>query len=283
MRALGRSVRRQDRCVFSPHAWSFWTATGARRAALVRAERRAARWTAAIVAVSRTEMRAGLEAGVGRPEQYATVLNGVDLSRFAASGPSAPATGPVICVGRLVRQKRPDLVVGAFARLHSRHPGVTLTFVGDGPERGPLERAVRSLGLGSAVRLVGERDDIPALLAGAGCMVLASDYEGCPISVMEAMAAGVPVVATDVGGTAELIVDGRTGILVRRGDEGGLAEGLGRVVSDPAGAAQIRGAAREVALRRFGHERMASETTDVYRAVAAAARSRRHEGGWPPR
>lgn len=278
-RLLCRIARRHDRCVFSPHAWSFWAAHGARRTGLVQAERWAARWTAALIAVSDAEMRAGLGAGIGRAEQYATILNGVDVSRFAPGAPGAD--GSVICVGRLVRQKRHDLVVGAFARLHARHPRTTLTIVGDGPERGSIAADVRRRGLGSAVTLLGERDDVPALLARAGCLLLASDYEGCPISVMEAMASGVPVVATDAGGTAELVVDGRTGILAPRGHVAALADGLERIVSAPVAAARIREAAREVAVRRFGHERVAAETAAVYRAVAGAARSRRGTDRWP--
>jgi glycosyltransferase involved in cell wall biosynthesis len=104
--------------------------------------------------------------------------------------------------------------------------------VGEGPDRNAIEAEIRRLELQGRVRLAGERSDVPELLAESDVFVLSSRSEGLPVSVLEAMAAELPVVATDVGGLAELVVDGETGILVPPGDEAALTEALGRVVED---------------------------------------------------
>ena len=153
-------------------------------------------------------------------------------------------------------------------RAFGRVEDAELLLVGDGPLRPEVERLVAELGLGERVRLVGNRSDVPVLLAEAACVVLASDYEGCPLTVLEAMAAGVPVVATRVGGVPELIDDGRTGLLVEPGDESALAAAIGRALADRDG---LGVAAREEARRRFSRERMAAEIAQLYEEVAAAS------------
>jgi glycosyltransferase involved in cell wall biosynthesis len=105
--------------------------------------------------------------------------------------------------------------------------------VGDGPDRAQVEAEIRRLGLAERVELAGERDDVPQLLAASDVFVLASRSEGLPVSVLEAMAAELPVAASAVGGLAELVDDGETGILVPAGDEVALAEALRRLVADP--------------------------------------------------
>jgi glycosyltransferase involved in cell wall biosynthesis len=248
---------RTDRCLFTPHAWSFWARRG-----YVAAERLAARWCRHLLVVSEAERAAGLAVGVGSPEQYRVILNGIDLERFAA--PWRPVPGRVVSIARLAPQKRPDLLVRAFRRVEDAE----LLLVGDGPLRPEIERLVLRLGLGERVRVLGNRSDVPALLAEAACVVLASDYEGCPLTVLEAMAAGVPVVATRVGGVPELIDDGRTGLLVEPGDESALAAAIGRALAARDG---LGVAAREEAHRRFSRERMAAEIAELYEEVAAAS------------
>ncbi len=247
---------RTNRCVFTPHAWSFWARRG-----YVAAERLAARWCRHLLVVSEAERAAGLAAGVGSPEQYRVILNGIDLERFAAA--PRPVPGRVVSIARLAPQKRPDLLVRAFRRVEDAE----LLLVGDGPLRPEVERLVAELGLGDRVRLVGNRRDVADLLAEAACVVLASDYEGCPLTVLEAMAAGVPVVATRVGGVPELIDDGRTGLLVEPGDE----RALGAAISLALDARELGAAAREEARRRFSRERMAAEIAALYEEVGAAS------------
>jgi glycosyltransferase involved in cell wall biosynthesis len=127
----------------------------------------------------------------------------------------------------------------------------------------------------ASTRFLGVRDDVPALLADAACVVLASDYEGCPLSVIEAMAAGVPVVATSVGGVPEVVEDGVTGIVTAPGSADELARGLSALLADGPVGTRMGSAGRATAAERFSRERMAAATEQVYaRIVADPSRSR---------
>jgi len=258
---------RRRRCVFTPHGWSFWAAEGAESRLYAGVERAAARWCGAIVALSRDERDAGLAEGVGRPEQYRVIPNGVRLDRFVL--PRSPVRGRILMIGRLAPPKRPDLALRALAAVRTRVPEAELHVVGDGPLRGSAERLAGELGLGESVRFLGHREDVPELLAHAECALLASDYEGCPLSVVEAMAASVPVVATAAGGTAELVTPGRTGTLAPRGDADALAAALEDVLADPARAAELGAEGRRNAEADLSLERMVERLVGLYDELAA--------------
>jgi glycosyltransferase involved in cell wall biosynthesis len=261
---LGRLAAALDgrtrRCVYTPHAWSFWAAGGAEAAFYRRLERLAARWCMAIVAVSADERDAGLAAGVGRPEQYRVIPNGVDVARFDL--PRAAVPGRVLFLGRLARQKRPDVALHALARV----PGAELRLAGDGPERGDLERLAGELGVSERVRFLGYRDDVPALLAEASCLLVTSDYEGASLVIPEAMAAGVPVVATRAGGVEEVLDGG--GVVVARGDVDAVAHALTQVLSDGELAARLGDAGRARARKDFTQGQMVAATAALWEDVA---------------
>ncbi|MDO4243412.1 MAG: glycosyltransferase [Actinomyces sp.] len=147
------------------------------------------------------------------------VSNGIDLSAFAE--PSGTPTGlpthrplRLLCVARLAEAKNHVLLLEVVAGLLASGREVSLTLVGDGPLRAGLEERVRQLGIGSAVRFAGQQQDTPPFYRDADLFVLLSTYEGQPMSIIEAMASGLPVVATAVGGVPEMVDDGRTGVLV---------------------------------------------------------------------
>jgi glycosyltransferase involved in cell wall biosynthesis len=258
-------------CVFTPHGWSFWALRGWPAGLCAGFERAAARWCHAIIAVSAFERDAGLRRRIGRPGQYRLVPNGIDVERFAVA--RRPVEGRIVMVGRLAKQKRPDLAIRALALLRPRLPQAHLQLVGDGPLRRQVEHLVRELELSGAVQLLGPRNDVPELLRSAQCLVLTSEYEASPLSVLEAMSAGVPVVSARFGGVAELIDGGRTGIVVEP-DPSSIAEGLHRLLSDTCSAWAIGTAGHAEAHVRFNRERMAAGTLAVYREVLAAGRSR---------
>jgi glycosyltransferase involved in cell wall biosynthesis len=259
--------RKRSACVFSPHGWSFWAAGGAESRLYIQLERLAARWCRTIVALSGDERDAGLAEGIGQSGQYRVVPNGVKLARFAL--PRSPVRGRILMVGRLAPPKRPDLAVRAFAAVRQSVPEAELHFAGDGPLRRPAEQLARELGLASAVHFLGDRDDVPQLLAGTECALLASDYEGCPLVVIEAMAAGVAVAATDAGGTRELVEQGGTGELAARGDPNALAKAIERVLADPGRAACLGAKGRRIAEERLSLERMVESLVAVYDEVAS--------------
>jgi glycosyltransferase involved in cell wall biosynthesis len=269
-RLAARLRGRRDTCLFTPHGWSFWSAGGRRADAYLTLERRAAHWCSAILAVSTHERDAGLAAGVGRRAQYRVIPNGVDLERFAAV--PAPVPGRVVMIARLAPPKRPDLAVRALARIRDTVSAAELHLVGDGPGRVAVERLAAELGLAAAVHVLGSRDDVPAILASAACLVLATDYEGCPLSVLEAMAAGVPVVAAAVGGVPEVVVDGETGILSPPGAVEPLARAVTELLRDSSLAGRMGASGRERARQRYSLARMAGDTVGVYEELLAARR-----------
>jgi glycosyltransferase involved in cell wall biosynthesis len=262
--------RRRARTVFTPHAWSFFAADGARSRLYVALERLAAHWCHTIVAVSEAEREAGLEQRIGCRDLYRVVVNGIDVHLFARDPEPAPRR--IVMIGRLDPQKRPDIAVRALAALRRAHADASLWIAGDGSSRVELDALVADLDLSGSVRFLGARTDVPALLAEAACFVLTSDYEGCPLSVLEAMAAGVPVVATAVGGVPELVVDGETGVLVRPRAPDEVAEAVGKLFANPASARTMGAAGRARARERFTLERMVDSLDELYREVSRPAR-----------
>lgn len=259
--------RRRSRTIFTPHAWSFWAATGVEGRAYSALERIAARWCRTIVAVSESERTTGIAAKIGRREQYRVIVNGIDPTPYA--GEPSPVPGRIVMVGRLSRQKRPDIAIRALAALLPTHPETRLDIVGDGPLRGQTEALLTELGVADSVRLLGDRSDVPDLLAQASCFLLTSDYEGCPLAVLEAMAAGLPVVATDIGGIRELVVAGETGLLAEARRPDLFAAALAELLTNGDRARAMGAAGRRLLLERFSSERMVAETEALYREVAA--------------
>jgi glycosyltransferase involved in cell wall biosynthesis len=257
--------RRRGATVFTPHSWSFW-AHEWRSSLWLALERRAAHWCGAIVSVSDAERRAGVAAGVGSERQYHVILNGIDPAPFAGARRTVP--GRILLVGRLAAQKRPDIAIRALARVRERYPGAQLDLVAHGPLEAGSRALVAELGLQDGVRFLGKRDDVPELLAKAECFLLTSDYEGCPYTVLEAMAASVPVVATRVGGVPELVADGETGMLFEPGDPEAAAAALQRVLGEREWARGLGEAGRERVLREFDRERMVRDTSALYDSLS---------------
>jgi glycosyltransferase involved in cell wall biosynthesis len=195
------------------------------------------------------------------PARLATVIpNGIRTGLFAAPDPAARAqarerlgvgTGAYVVgtVGRLNWAKDHALLLEAFARLRAGVPAAVLCMIGDGELRATLHAAAAGLGLGEAVRWLGDRSDVPALLPGLDTFVLSSRTEGYSMALLEAAAAGLPLVATDVGGNREIVADGVNGRLVPHGDPVALAAALAEhaegAVAAARGAAALAWAGRE--------------------------------------
>jgi glycosyltransferase involved in cell wall biosynthesis len=214
---------------FTVHGWAFSAYSGLPSLLYRITDRLMAPLTTVTICVSENELAAGLEAGTCRAERTVVIRNAVDVSA-ASRARHDRATPRLIAVGRLKAPKDFLTLIRAFAALPEG--SFEALIVGDGPDRGAVEDEIRRLRLEERVRLVGERSDVPALLADSDLFVLSSRSEGLPVSVLEAMAAGLPVVASRVGGLAELVVDGETGILVPPGDIPALSAALGDLVDD---------------------------------------------------
>lgn len=191
------------------------------------------------------------------------VYYGIDLDRFA--GGPLPHEGPVIGnVARLSEQKGQRHLVAAAPRVLERHPDARFVFVGDGELRGELEEEVRRRGLTGAFEFAGHVEDVPAELARMDVFALPSFFEGLCYAVIEAQAAGVPVVATPVGGIPENVVPGETGLLVPPGDPVALADALNSLLDDPDEARRLAVNARRRVRERYAVERMVEETLALY-------------------
>lgn len=198
------------------------------------------------------------------------IWNGVDLSRFSARGPAAG--GPAVYAGRLSAEKDIPTLLQAAAIAVAKCPAFRLRIAGTGPCGDHLACLAESLGLRSHVEFIGETRDVPALLAASSLFVLPSLTEGLPLTVLEAMACGLPVVATRVGGTPEAVVDGRTGVLLPPREPEQLAGAMLRIFDDPALSIDMGRAGRERAEHWFDARRMVSQYESLYTEVAAGAR-----------
>jgi glycosyltransferase involved in cell wall biosynthesis len=217
--------------------------------------------TTVTICVSEQELAAGLEAGACRAEQSVVIHNAVDVSAAPRSRHDRPVPR-LIAVGRLKAPKDFLTLIRALAALTNQR--FEAVVVGDGPDRPEVEAEVRRLGLGGRVQVVGERNDVPELLAESDVFVLSSRSEGLPVSVLEAMAAELPVVASAVGGLAELVVDGETGVLVRPGDEDALARALARLVEEPDLRRTLGAAGRKRAEEHFDLAAFRRSHLDLY-------------------
>jgi glycosyltransferase involved in cell wall biosynthesis len=210
-----------------------------------------ARRSSVMIAVSREDRRRMIEIEGIDPEDVTFVANGIeplvagDPARVRAQLGLRPDDPVVGTVAVLRSEKRLDLVLRAIAALAEELPRISLVVAGEGPERPALEALARELGVAERVHLLGHRSDIPDVLAAFDVAVSASEREGSPLAVMEYMEAGVPVVATRVGGLPDLIDDGVHGLLVPAGDADALAAALGELLRDPERRAAMGERARE--------------------------------------
>lgn len=226
-----------------------------------------------LIAVS-SEIRDELVRSGARHDCVAVVLNGIDHQAFLRTPARVPAIRTALgigsnefvigAIGRLEPQKRFDLLIETVARLQSNGHCLRLLIAGEGTARPLLEQRIRGLGLGSVCRLLGHYTDVTSLHHAFDLFVQASDYEGTPNALLEAMALGTPVVATDVGGTREMVVDGEHGLIVPAGDARALAHAITRALQDPV-AMQVRAhAARRRVERELSFERRMRRVEVIY-------------------
>ena len=257
----------------------YFTEKGRRR--VVRTERELARFSSALVAVSHSVADDLLRAGVGRREQFHVMSPGLDLEPFLRIAgreggvrerfgipPEAPVVG---FSARLVPVKAVDVFLKALEVVLAELPAAHAVIAGDGPE-GERITAAQTSAVGDRIHWVGWFADMAAFYADVDLVALSSVNEGTPISLIEAAAAGRPVVATAVGGVPEVVIDGETGELVPTGDHAALAASLLRLARDPALRASMGEAARARS-GRYSAETLADETLALYGDLLRARRS----------
>ncbi len=247
--------------VEEPRRWHLWT------------ERLTHRLSDVVTCVSESALRyTHHHAGVP-VEKMVAIPNGVDVAHFSAAPPPTPpdwhipADAKVVgVIGRLDRQKEPLVMMRAARRVCQISRKTIFVFAGDGPLAEACRNETHRLGLQDNIRFIGWISDTRPLLARMDLLALSSRWEGMPNAVLEAMAGAKPVIAAEVGGCSELIVDGETGYLVRPGDDQVLAKRIIDILDDPALGSRFGQAARTRARELFSLDRMVEANQKLYEA-----------------
>ncbi|HEV3139537.1 MAG TPA: glycosyltransferase, partial [Vicinamibacterales bacterium] len=242
-------------------------------------ERLLARATDRLVAVSAI-VRADLlrRYRIGSPGSFTVVPLGLDLDPLGAIDGAARAnartalgipggTGVVATVGRLTAIKNHRLFLDMAQRLARGNAAVMFLIVGDGELRADLEREAAARGLADRVRFLGWRRDLTTIYGAADVFAITSSNEGTPVALIEAMAAGVPGVATDVGGVRDVIVDDSMGVVVPPDDAATFASAIETLFADPDRRAIMGAAARRSVLARFAFARLSADIVEIYRQL----------------
>jgi glycosyltransferase involved in cell wall biosynthesis len=266
---LGRAAaaRLEIPAIYTPHGLPVGARMpGAAGRFFLLAERAAARWARAIVCVSGQERQLALQHRIGRPEQLVVIHNGVrDVPASLRAAPGKPGPVKIVSVARFEPPKDHALLLRALARLRSQD--WQLDLVGGGPLESASRVLAHELGIAERVRFLGYRKDVDAVLAQAQVFALCSRSEALPRSVLEALRAGLPVLATDVGGIREAVDNGESGFLVPAGDELTLADAMAGILADGALRQRLGAQARLTYESRFRVESMIGKTKSLYEMV----------------
>ena len=249
-------------------------------------ERWLAARTTALIAVSPQVRDDLVSLGVAKPERFAVIRLGIELDQRVAGGQNGRLESrrylgiptdrfAVGWIGRMTAVKRTDDVLVAFKRLRDDGVDAVLCMVGDGPDREQLERRAHELGVVRDTLFLGYQEDVAPFYAAFDALVLPSSNEGTPVSAIEALAAGRPVVATRVGGVPDVVQEGEDGFLVEPGATDELADRLAQLARDPALRERMGRAGRERVLPRYAVARLVDDVDRLYRSLLSEASVRR--------
>jgi len=249
--------------IFTAHGWAFSEGIRpGRRLIALAMEQLASGWAERLICVSDYDYRLALRLHVGKPAQMCVVKYGL-VAQAPAATPDRPGTVSLAMVARFGEQKDHATLIRGMAHLK---PGTAdLNLIGEGERRPACEQLARDLGVAQHIRFWGDRLDVPELLADCHMFVLCTHWEGLPISILEAIRAGLPVVATAVSGVPELVGDGETGFLIPRKDPSVLAQALQRLIENPRLRAEMGQQARARFLAHFTLDRMMQQIQPIYR------------------
>lgn len=251
--------------VFTAHGWGFTPGSPKLRGfvALI-SEKLLTPLTAKLICVSESDRQLALSLGVGNQNSLRTIHNGIANIPVPIANPSQQLPR-LIMVARFQEQKDQPTLLRAIAQL--QNPSIHLDLVGSGPSLESCKALAQSLGIAKQVSFLGDRIDVADLLARSQIFILSSHYEGLPISILEGMRAGLPVVATNVNGIPEEVENGKTGLLVPPKDINALAKALQTLIESPSLRLQMGEAGKLKFEQEFTVERMINETKIVYENI----------------
>jgi glycosyltransferase involved in cell wall biosynthesis len=251
--------------IFTAHTWAFaegtsimWKLVG------LPSERLAARFTDCIINVSEANRRLAASSGIDKAKFSVTVHNGIRDTSYRAHAEEPAACPQIVSVGRFVKQKDQQLLVQAMMKINRPYK---LIFVGDGPTQPDVEADVARAGLQSQIVFAGDSREVEQILSKSHIFVLASRWEGFPITILEAMRAGLPVIASDVGGVREAVVDGHTGFLARPEVVHDLQQHIDSLLQSSALRGTLGSNGRQRFLKMFTRDRMLESIRSIYHQI----------------
>ncbi len=239
------------------------------------ADRLALPFTTRVICVCKSDLQKAMAAGIATEKKGVVIYNGIEVETFSHQTKRKELRQTlgvqeneivVGTVGRLHRQKAQDILLQAFKKVLDQHPNVRLWIVGEGELRSGLERLAHDLGIGERVNWLGGRTDIPELLSAMDVFVLSSLWEGQPIVLLEAMASGKPVVATNVDGIPEIVENGKSGLLVEAGEVGPLALAMEQLILHPQLREEFAARGKDRISEEFTARHMAGRIAQLYRS-----------------
>jgi len=251
--------------VFTAHTWAFAEGTSVMwKLVGLPSERLAARFTDCIINVSEANRRLAASSGIDKAKLSVTVHNGIRDTSYRAHAGEPVACPQIVTVGRFVKQKDQQLLVQAMMKINRPY---RLVFVGEGPTREVAEAEVARAGLQSQVVFAGDSREVEQILSQSHIFVLPSRWEGFPITILEAMRAGLPVIASDVGGVREAVVDRHTGFLVRPGVVSDLQQHIDSLLQSSALRGALGSNGRQRFVKMFTHDRMLDSIRKIYHQI----------------
>lgn len=251
-------------CVFTAHGWSYAEGVPQPKRAVYRTiERVFAPLASKIICVSEQDRNLAIRSGIAA-HRLVAIHNGMpDVPARLIANPGVAGPVRIVMVARFAPPKDQRALIDAIRDFD----GIRLELVGDGPDLEAARQFAAEAGVSHRVDFLGQRHDVAEILAGAHIFALFTTWEGFPISTLEAMRAGLPVVASDVGGMAEAVIDGESGFLVPRGDVAAFRSSLQKLIDDPSRRAIMGNAARRRFEAEFTFDRMFARTLDVYHGI----------------
>jgi glycosyltransferase involved in cell wall biosynthesis/NADP-dependent 3-hydroxy acid dehydrogenase YdfG len=252
--------------VFTAHGWGFDpNAPKLRRTIALAAEKLLARFATKVICVSESDRQLAIDLGVIEAERVVTIHNGIDRAIDLPTPSLVPDVTQLIMVARFNKQQKDqDTLMRAIKKVDRN---INVLFVGSGPDLAEAKNLAKELDILSKATFLGDRLDVPDLLAQSQIFVLSTHYEGLPISILEAMRAGLPIIATNVNGIPEQVVDGKTGFLVERQDVDGLAAAITTLVDNPNLRQEMGREGIQKLHQEFTIDDMVASTKAIYQSV----------------